>query len=189
MSTTDTDPSAAAYAAVKKAATGLPTLYAPSVLDEAAALLSDLWAAGERHGVTPKEWDWAVSLAGGALEVIASRYTRTPDTERTGEQVTALCQDLVSALTSAEIGLTVLPNPRKHQAVVGRLPETPRGGYHGDASLVVGIYSNGGWDISMNADGATVVSIAAPATTAGAAEVAALVRAVARGELGNPFRR
>ncbi|MGW3414565.1 hypothetical protein [Streptomyces sp. NPDC000888] len=188
MSTTDTDPSTAAHAAVEKAATGLRTLYAPSVLDEAAALLSDLWAAGERHGVPPKEWDWAVSLAGGALEVIASRYTRTPDTERTGEQVFALRRDLIEALTSAEIGLSARPGSRT-MTVVDRLPETPRGGYHGDASLVVGIYSNGGWDISMNADGATVVSIAAPATKAGAAEVAALVRAVARGELGNPFRR
>ncbi|GHI98198.1 hypothetical protein TPA0906_00640 [Streptomyces olivaceus] len=179
---------AEAYTAVEKASTSLRSLYAPSVLDEAAALLSDLWAAGERHGVTPKEWDWAVSLAGGALEVIASRYTRTPDTERTGEEVFALRRDLIEALTSDEIGLTARTGSRT-MTVVDRLPETPRGGYHGDASLVVGIYSNGGWDISMNADGATVVSIAAPATKAGAAEVAALVRAVARGELGNPFRR
>ncbi|MEV6424987.1 hypothetical protein [Streptomyces sp. NPDC051662] len=185
---TDTDPSAVAHAAVEKAATGLRALYAPSVLDEAAALLSDLWAVGERHGVPPKAWDWTVSLASGALEVIASRYTRTPGPERTGDQVTALSRDLLEALASAEIGLTVLPGTRKHMTIVERRPETPRGGYHGDANLIVGIYSNGGWDISMNADGASVVSIVAPATTAGAAEVAALVRAVARGELGNPFR-
>ncbi|MGW5042156.1 hypothetical protein ACWEQK_28765 [Streptomyces parvulus] len=186
MSTTDTDLGAAAYAAVEKAATGLRALYTPSVLDEAAALLSDLWAAAERHGVTPREWDRTLSLAGGTLEVIASRYTRPPDTERTGEQVFALRRDLIEALTSTEIGLNARPGSRT-MTVVDRL-QTPRGGYHGDASLVVGIYSNGGWDISMNADGATVVSIAAPATKAGAAEVAALVRTVARGELGNLFR-
>ncbi|MGW3200102.1 hypothetical protein ACWDBD_37160 [Streptomyces sp. NPDC001118] len=177
-----------AYVAVEKATNSLRALYVPSVLEHAAALLTDLWAAGGRHGVERKEWDWAVNLASGALEVIASRYTHTPDPERTGEQVTALCQDLVAALTSAEIGLSVRPGPRKNMAIVERLPQTPRGGYHGDANLIVGIYANGGWDISMNADGATVVSIAAPATTAGAAEVAAVVRAVAHGELGNPFR-
>lgn len=177
-----------AYAAVEKAAKSLRSLYAPSVLQHAAALLTDLWAAGERHGVERKEWSWATDLASGALEVIASRYTHTHDPERTGEQVFALRRDLIEALTSAEIGLSARPGSRT-LTVVDRLPETPRGGFHGDADLVVGIYSNGGWDISMNADGATVVSIAAPATTAGASEVAALVRAVARGELGNPFRR
>lgn len=184
---TDTDPSTAAHAAVEKAATSLRTLYVPSVLDQAAALLADLWASGGRHGVERKEWDWAVNLAGGALEVIASRYTRTPDPERAGEQVFALRQDLIAALTSAEIGLSARPGPQT-MTVVDRLPETPRGGYHGDADLVVGIYANGGWDISFHAEGATVVSIAAPATKAGAGEVAALVRAVARGELGNPLR-
>jgi hypothetical protein len=189
MTTTDIDPSTAARAAVDKAAASLRALYAPSVLDQAAALLTDLWATGQRHGVEPKEWGWAVDLASGALEAVASRYTRTPDPERTGEQVTALCQHLTAALTSAEIGLTVRPNPRKNWAIVERLPETPRGGRDGNAALVVGIYSNGGWDISMNADGASVISVVAPATAAGAAEVAAFVRAVARGELGNPFRR
>jgi hypothetical protein len=189
---TETIPTTAAYAAVQKAASSLRALYAPSVLDQAGALLADLWAAGGRHGVEPKEWGGAADLASGALEVVANRYSRAPDPVRTPEQTTALCQDLVTALTSAEIGLTVRPNPRKHWAIVERLPETPRGGRDGDASLLVGIYSNAGWDITMNADGAPVVSIAAPAapaTTAGAAEVAAIVRAVARGELGNPFRR
>ncbi|CAL9677830.1 hypothetical protein SUDANB105_08141 (plasmid) [Streptomyces sp. enrichment culture] len=192
MPTTDTPEgpayAAEAYAAVEKAAKSLRSLYAPSVLEEAAALLTDLWAAGGRHGVERKEWDWAVNLPSSALEVIASRYTHTPDPERTGDQVVALRRDLAEALTSAEIGLSVQDGPRLNMVVVERLPETPRGGYHGDANLVVGIYANGGWDISMNADGATVVSIAAPATKAGAGEVAALVRAVARGELGNPFR-
>ncbi|WP_186779913.1 hypothetical protein [Streptomyces salinarius] len=179
---------AEAYAAVEKASRSLRCLYVPSVLEQAAALLTDLWAAGGRHGVEPKEWDWAGNLPSSALEVVASRYTHVPLTERTGDQVVALRRDLVEALTSAEIGLSVQNGPRLNMVVVERLPQTPRGGYHGNANLIVGIYANGGWDISMNADGATVVSIAAPATKAGAAEVAALVRAVAHGELGNPFR-
>lgn len=177
-----------AYAAVEKAARSRRGLYAPSVLEHAAELLADLWAAGECRGVLASEWGWAIDLPGGALDVVSRRYEH-PETERTGEQVTELCKDLVAALTSAEIGLTVEPGTRKHLAIVERLPRTPRGGFQGDANLMVGIYSNRGWDLSMNADGAPVLSIAAPATTAGAAEVAALVRDVARGRLGNPFRR
>jgi hypothetical protein len=183
------EPSAEARAAVDKAAASLRALYAPSVLDQAAALLTDLWTTGQQHGVEPREWGFAADLATGALEVVADRYTRAPDPERTGEEVTALCQALTTALTSDEIGLTLQRPRRLNQVTVDRLPETPRGGRDGAASLVVGIYSNGGWDLTMNADGASVVSVVAPATAAGAAEVAAIVRAVARGELGNPFRR
>jgi hypothetical protein len=180
---TDTDP----ITAVDKAAASRRALYAPSVLQEAAALLTDLWAAGERHNVTSKEWGWTVNLPGGALDVIGRRYEEAPAPERTHEQVFALQRDLIEALTSPEIGLTARRGPRA-AVVVGRLPETPRGGFHGNADLAVGIYSNGGWDISFDAHGASVVSIVAPASKAGAAEVAAIVRAVARGELGNPFR-
>lgn len=182
------DVSTAAYAAVEKASASLRSFHVPSVLEEAAALLADMWAAGAKYGVERKEWDWAVDLASGALEVIASRYNHAPDPERTGDQVVALHRDLVEALTSTEIGLSVRKQPRLNMVVVERLPETPRGGLQGDADLVVRICSNGGWDLSMNADGAAVVSIAAPATKAGASQVAEIVRAVARGEHGNPFR-
>ncbi|MFE4539639.1 hypothetical protein ACFRKB_32015 [Streptomyces scopuliridis] len=185
---TGTEPSTEAYAAVEKAAASDRALYAPSVVKEAASLLDDMWATGERRGVPRGEWGWAVSLPDGVLGVTARTHTRGPIPKRTGEEVTALCQDLIAALSSAEIGMSVEPGPRKNMTIVKRLPRTPRGGLHGDANLIVGIYANGGWDISMNADGASVISIAAPATTAGAAEVAAVVRAVARGELGNPFR-
>ncbi|WP_331740064.1 hypothetical protein OH749_31260 (plasmid) [Streptomyces albidoflavus] len=129
-----------------------------------------------------------MNLPSGVLDVVADRYTRSLATERTGGEVTALAQELVAALT--EIGLTVLPGTRKHMITVERCPQTPPGGRRGDANLIVGIYSNrAGWNLSANADGATVLSIAAPATTTGAAEVAALVRSVAHGELGNVFRR
>ncbi|MCX4682580.1 hypothetical protein OG413_46200 [Streptomyces sp. NBC_01433] len=188
MSTDNTEPSTEAYAAVEKAAASNRILYAPSVVKEAASLLDDMWATGERRGIPRGEWGWAVNLPDGVLSVTAHTHTSGPVPERTSEEITALCKDLVAALTSAEIGMSVEPGPRKNMTIVRRLPQTPRGGLHGDANLIVGLYSNGGWDISMNADGASVVSIAAPATTAGAAEVAAVVRAVARGELGNPFR-
>ncbi|MGA5578407.1 hypothetical protein ACPCK9_26730 [Streptomyces koyangensis] len=188
MTTPTIDFAGAARTAVEKAAVSGRMLYAPSVLGEAAVLLTDLWASGGRHGIEYTEWDGAVNLPSGVLEVVAERYTRTLDTERTGDEVTALAEDLVAALT--EIGLTVLPGIRKHMITVGRCPKTPPGGRRGDANLIVAIYSNRGWTLSANADGATVLNIAAPATTTGAAEVAALVRSVAHGDLvGNPLRR
>jgi hypothetical protein len=177
-----------AHTAVAKAAKGRHALYVPSVLEQAAELLTDLWATGKRHGVDPGDWAAVAGLADACVDVTSRQYGSAPDPERTGEQVVALCHELIEALASAEIGLSARPGPRKNMALVDRLPETPRVGHHG-GDLVVGIYSNSGWDISMNASGAAVVSIAAPATTAGATEVAALVQAVARGELGNIFRR
>ncbi|MBZ3918133.1 hypothetical protein [Streptomyces acidiscabies] len=179
--------SAEAYAAVEKAAASLRCLYAPSVLEHAAELLTDLWAAGERHGVTTSDWGWAADLPGGALSVVARRYER-PETERTGQETMALARHLLEALTSDEIGLSAKLGPRA-SVVVERSSATPRGGFHGDANLIVGIYSNGGWDLAFNQNGASVLSIVAPASQAGASQVAEIVRALVHGEIGNPFRR
>lgn len=94
---------------------------------------------------------------------------------------------LVWALNSEEIGLTArLGDPG---IIVDRGPDTPRGGFHGDADVEVRIYSDGGWSFSFTADGASVMSIVAPASEAGASQVAEIIRAFVRGELGNPFRR
>ncbi|MGW1252277.1 hypothetical protein [Streptomyces sp. NPDC002535] len=193
MSTTDSTPdgpvfTTEAHAAVEKAARSQRgTLYAPSVLEHAAELLTDLWAAGERHGVTASEWGWAVDLASGALDVVSRRYER-PTTERTTEETLTLARHLREALTSDEIGLSAKPGPRA-SVIVERSADTPRGGFHGDANLIVGIASNVGWDIAFNQSGAPLLSIAAPATQAGASQVAEIVRALVHGELGNPFRR
>ncbi|MFE7429792.1 hypothetical protein [Streptomyces sp. NPDC057545] len=191
MSTTATDGpsySTEAYAAVEKASRShRGTLYAPSVLEHAAELLTDLWAAGERHGVTALEWGWAVDLASGALDVVSRRYER-PEKERTTKETLTLSRHLLAALTSDEIGLSAKPGPRA-SVIVERSTDTPRGGFHGDANLIVGIHSDGGWDMAFNQSGAPVLSIAAPASQAGASQVAEIVRALVHGELGNPFRR
>lgn len=176
-----------AYAAVEKAAASRHSLYVPSVLEHAAQLLTDLWATGERHGVATSEWGWATDLAGGALDVVARFYDRTPNPERTHAKIVSLQGHLIGALTSEEIGLTArLSGPG---VIVERGPATPRGGFHGDADVEVRIYSDGGWAFSFAAEGASVMSIVAPASEAGASQVAEVVRAFVRGELGNPFRR
>lgn len=176
-----------AYAAVEKAAKSRHALYAPSVLEHAAELLTDLWTAGERHGVAPGDWAWVTGLADASVDVVARQYGR-PEKERTHEETFALTRYLLAALTSEEIGLSAKPGPRA-SVVIERRADTPRGGFHGDANVIVGIYSDGGWDVAFNQNGASVLSIVAPASQAGASQVAEIIRALVHGELGNPFRR
>ncbi|OEJ20821.1 hypothetical protein AR457_41875 (plasmid) [Streptomyces agglomeratus] len=174
-----------AYAAVRKAAGSRRSLYVPSVLDHAAELLTALWATGEKHGVTPAEWGWVTDLPGGALDVVSRQYESASKPERTVAQIVSLQGHLVSALK--ELGLTArLGGPG---VIVDRGPETPRGGRDGDADVEVRIYSDGGWAFSFAVNGASVMSIVAPASQAGASQVAEIVRAFVRGELGNVFRR
>lgn len=190
MSTTDTSAdgpvfSTEAYAAVEKAAKSRRALYVPSVLEHAAELLTDLWAIGEKHGVASGEWAWVTSLADASVDVVARQYERAPDPVRTPAKVVALQGHLIGALTSPELGLTArLSGPG---IIVDRGPDTPRGGRDGDADVEVRIFTDGGWAFSFAADGASVMSIVAPATEAGASQVAEVIRAFVRGELGNVF--
>jgi hypothetical protein len=192
MSTTDsTAPegpvfSTEAYAAVEKAAKSRRALYVPSVLEHAAGLLTDLWATGEKHGVAQGEWAWVTGLADASVDVVARQYESAPKPERTVAQIVALQGHLIAALTSEELGLTARPG--SPGVIVSRGPDTPRGGYNGDADIDVRIYSDGGWAFSFAADGAPVMAIVAPASQAGASQVAEIVRAFVRGELGNVFR-
>ncbi|MFE2529047.1 hypothetical protein ACFXEL_33020 [Streptomyces sp. NPDC059382] len=195
MSTTDSAATAGpscsteAYKAIEKAAAGRRCLYVPSVLEHAAELLTALWATGEKHNVSPDEWAWMTDLAGGTLDVVARQYGKTPDPERTHEQVSALRAHLIAALTSKEIGLAARLGGPRVGVIVDRGPDTPPGGFHGDADIEVRIYSDGGWDFAFAQQGASVMSIVAPASEAGASQVAEIIRAFVRGELGNVFRR
>lgn len=159
---------------IKKASARLNTLYAPSVLAEAAALLDDMWTAGQRHGVTPSDWD--ADLADASLGVISQRYSRSPKPQRTVAEVNALHRALINAL--AELDLTT----RDGRAVLVDRP--------GGTTLAVAIWADGGWDLSPYTAGgyAPVMPIAAPATEAGAGEVAAIVGDVIAGRRPDPFR-
>ncbi|BDT39470.1 hypothetical protein [Streptomyces yaizuensis] len=176
-----------AYAAVEKASASRRSLYAPSILEHAARLLTTLWSAGEQHGITPDDWKRTTDLAGGTLDVVARPYeyesTLTP--ERTVEQIISLQGHLVAALK--ELGITARLGDAG--VIVGRGPDTPPGGYHGDADIDVRIHSDGGWAFAAAAPYASVMPIVAPASEAGASEVAGIVAAFVRGELGNVLRR
>ncbi len=175
-----------AYAAIEKAANSRRSLYVPSVLDHAAELLTALWAAGEKHGVAPAEWGWTTDLAGGTLDVVSRQYESAPKPERTAAEIVSLQGHLIAAVK--ELGLTARLGGPGLSVIVERGPDTPRGGYDGDAEVEARIYSDGGWAFSFAAQGASVMSIVAPASAAGASQVAEIVRAFVRGELGDVFR-
>ena len=161
------------------------SLYAPSVLAEAAALLTDLWATGERHGVSAESWTWTTSLPDAALSVTAHKYRQTPTPERTGQQISAMQRVLVQAL--ADLGITARPG---YPVEVERQSATPRFGLGGTADLAVGLWANRGWDLGIaRSSRSPVVDIVAAVTGAGAAEVAAIVQAIITGQAPNPFSR
>ncbi|MGN9839075.1 hypothetical protein ACTMTI_13230 [Nonomuraea sp. H19] len=70
---------------------------------------------------------------------------------------------------------------------VGRLFDDGEVLRQAHAAATVGIFLNGGWDLTINQPGSSVVSIYALTTTEGAAEVAESVRGVLHGEIPDPF--
>src|SRR5262249_4294644 len=131
--------------------------------------------AGQRHGVTAADWTWNTDLADACVGVISQRYSRSPK-ERTNAEIDTMHQTLINAL--AGLGLTA----RDGRAVIVDRP--------GGTDLAVSIWADGGWDLSPYNPGgyARVMPIAAPATEAGAVEVAAIVNDVIAGRRPNPFR-
>ncbi|WP_406466226.1 hypothetical protein OHB07_38135 [Streptomyces sp. NBC_00111] len=176
--------SAEAYAAVEKAVES-QGFYAPIVLAEAAELLTDLWAAGARRGVAPADWASVVNLAVVARNIVTKKYGRFSDPEGTMAKAVSPQGHLITALE--EFGLTArISGP----VIVDRGPDTPRGGFHGDADIEVHIYIDGGWAFAFAEyrAPAPVAPIVAPATEVGASQVADIIRAFVRGELGDIFR-
>lgn len=45
----------------------------PQMEESAAGLLADVWAAGERHGVSPETWSWVADLPACVLSVVMWR--------------------------------------------------------------------------------------------------------------------
>ncbi|WP_369780637.1 hypothetical protein [Streptomyces sp. R33] len=105
-------------------------------------------------------------MAEGALGLAACPYERDLETERTDSKVTSLTGFLSRALVSEEIGLRAQLGARRGSVVVDRGPSTPRGGQRGDSDILM-----------------------APASLAGAHQVAEVIRAFVHGELGDVFAR
>ncbi|KAA2244134.1 hypothetical protein F0L68_41340 [Solihabitans fulvus] len=163
-------------------------LYTATVLDRAAALLADVWAAGERHGVRPDGWD----VAFRCLEAITPTWrTGIPQTVRDAQ---SLLEVLVEEF--AALGVTATLDAGQGLVLIPRGPSTPTWGYDRDyeqppqLAVTVAIGDlDGGWDLALNLKRSVMVGIAAPCDRAGAAAVAQLVIECNAGRRGNPFRR
>ncbi|MEE1838096.1 hypothetical protein [Streptomyces sp. SP17KL33] len=171
-------------ARVQRIYDGHAGLYVPSVVAAAAALLDAYLVTAEQRGLDRADADYDGWLAMSAAETVSRQYGR-PKVERTAADLSRLLSELRTALTAE--GLTVVPTPVRMGIGVDPLPEGPRWGSRG--GLAVALYSNTGWELMVNSERATGFTIHAPATAAGAAEVAALVHGLLRGDVPDPFRR
>jgi len=177
------DPRHAIEAAARSTARTL--LYTAPVLDGAVALLADLWAAGERHGVHPDQLD----VAYACLEAIRPRWrTGFPQTV---EEALALLRVLVEEF--ATLGVTAQLDTDLARVLLPRGPSTPTWGYDHPADppapqLAVGVAIgelDGGWDLGLNLRGTRMVDVAALCDRAGAAAVARLAIEVNAGRRGS----
>ncbi|MFI2215147.1 hypothetical protein [Streptomyces sp. NPDC020141] len=163
---------------------GLAALHAPSVIAEAATLLDAYVATAVQHGVDPKRADEDGYLTASAAETIARKYG-TPRPERSATETHRLQSALRTAF--ADEGLEVVPTQVRMGIAVEPVPGGPTWGIHG--GLAVALYTDSGWQLMVNTARTTVHTIYAPATDAGAAEVAQLVHGILRGDIADPFRR
>lgn len=187
MTTSPTPPSAAAaesVARIRKIYDGYTGLYAPSVIEEAARYLDDLLAAAEQHGHTDPRSDAAGWLVQAAAEATSVKYQR-PAKERTSDELAELRAALKTAFTAR--GVTVVPSRGPAGVAVAPIPPGPAWG--SGTGVAVTLYSDSGWELSINRPQSLVHAIYAPATAAGAAEVADLVHGVLTDVVPDPFRR
>jgi hypothetical protein len=56
----------------------------PEMEQAAAGLLADVWAAGERHGVSPETWSWVADLPACVLSLVMWRALGRTDSHRGG---------------------------------------------------------------------------------------------------------
>jgi hypothetical protein len=175
---------AQARALVEQAAAGQPVLYAPSVLDEAADLLGKMWSVEEHTGARFEPRVLLGDFPVHALENVLGQHTALNQAaNRKLQDIHALEASLLTALGEAGVKADRGPSIflRAH-----RTPSTPAGDRDG---FLLGIYADAVWFIETSVANDPCVPIVAPATPAGAVEVAGVVRAFLDGRLGNPFAR
>ena len=162
-------------------------LYAPSLVDEAAALLDDLLDTAEKHGHDRTDQSQGLSwLVLAAAEATSGKYRRSA-IQQTYEQVNELIRALSAELTELGLSVTGAYNGVGAEPVAGG----PSWGLDGRTGLAVSIHTDGGWDLTVNQTRrpGTVHSIYAPNTVEGAKEVAAIVHGILHGDIADPFRR
>ncbi|SEG53931.1 hypothetical protein SAMN04489712_106126 [Thermomonospora echinospora] len=160
--------------------TSSTTVYTVPALDEAAALLADLYAAGDGHGILPDDWAGpGADLPGIALRVVAARYRRA-HSRRSAREVEAMYKRMKAALS--ETGVTPV-GVHKGRIVLPRLDTTPPWGWSGEAALTVGFYPGDGWTLELAQARTPVIDVVAPTEAA----VAALVADILTGRRSDPL--
>jgi hypothetical protein len=56
----------------------------PEMEEVAAELLADVWAAGERHDISPETWNWVADLPACVLSLVCWRVLGRPGGRRSG---------------------------------------------------------------------------------------------------------
>jgi hypothetical protein len=170
---------------VRKVLAGYSGLYAPSIITEAAALLDAYLDTAEQCGLDRAAANFDGWLTLAAAESVSRQYGGRPKQERTSAQLHSLVGELRTALAAE--GLEIVPTPVRMGIGVAPLPGGPTWGM--GRGLAVAMYVDSGWELMANSEQTRVHAIHAPATVAGAAEVAHLVHGVLQGTEPDPFRR
>lgn len=178
-----TEPSSADR--VRKVFAGYTGLYAPSVIAEAAQLLDALLDTAEQHGYGRQD-EAAGWLVTAAAEAVSSKC-RSTSGKRSYDEVNALTSTLTRELTAR--GLTLAPSAGRGAVAVEPVAGGPSWGLSGRAGLAVSLYTDGGWDITVNQLQSRVHAVHAPVTAEGAKEVADIVHGILHGMIADPFRR
>jgi hypothetical protein len=145
------------------------TVYTAPALEEAAALLAGLYAAGEGHGIDPDDWaGQGTDLPGIALRAVTNRYRRA-HARHSSDRLRALHQCLEAALTKAGVAPVGVYRGRM---VLPRFDSTPPWGWSGEAALTVGFYIGDGWTLELAQERTPVIDVVAPTETAVAELVA-----------------
>ncbi|MER8030702.1 hypothetical protein ABTZ78_17285 [Streptomyces bauhiniae] len=176
-------PTAESVSKIRAAYDAHAAFYAPSVVTDAARLRDALFATAADHGHQP-DADGLAWLTMAATEATSRKYG-LPRPERPAPETYALHAALRKALV--EEGLVLASDcPIRMGVGVDPLPGGPTWGMGN--GLAVALYVDSGWELLVNTSRSRAFTIYAPATAAGAGEVAAIVHGILRGDLEDPFR-
>lgn len=168
-------------------------LYTDLALDRAAALLADLYATAERHGLTRNDFRLA-GLASSAIHAVRTQWATAgppaPDCR-------PLLDQLAAALTERGLTARVIAEPEVAYVAIGRTDTMPPLGPDGRATIWVGVTGDypdrsTGWSsaVDLPGGGAPGCEIVASYDAVGVAAVADALAAFAAGKArNNPFTR
>lgn len=160
------------------------TLYSEPALTRAAALLADMWDAGERHGVPRAKWSWVSDLGSSVLDVID--FGEPPQTgEEAKRLIDAEYAALVDRLDATAVVRRDLFSISLDPPTTGIAP-TRSTYFPAHSRVTLMLDREVGWGVCIPAaTGSRHIRIAAPFDDATAAAVADIVVKVNAGGYGD----